>query len=201
MNNINLTLSKGIDPYGESFIREITSSSEGKDVLTCIQCGTCTSTCPVNKAYENSPRKLFLMVRNGMENQVLTSATPWVCASCYKCTVNCPAQIKITEVMYKFKRMAMQRNLSSSLPDTYAFYQAFTKYILKYGRSYEIGLMLKYLLFRHPVSLIKQIPVGTRMMFSGAMPLLPHKIRNRKQYNKLVESVYEIQKNKTNNNK
>jgi heterodisulfide reductase subunit C len=89
----------------ENFINEIISTPEGQRVLSCIQCGTCTATCPVNKIFEHSPRQIFLMLRNGMKKEVLNDLTPWVCASCYKCTVNCPAQIKITEVMYKPKKL------------------------------------------------------------------------------------------------
>jgi quinone-modifying oxidoreductase, subunit QmoC len=68
----------------EEFTKEITSTSEGKRILSCIQCGTCTASCPVNKIFEHSPRQIFLMVRNGMKKEALSDLTPWICASCYK---------------------------------------------------------------------------------------------------------------------
>lgn len=170
----------------ENFINEIISTAEGKRVLSCIQCGTCTATCPVSKVFEHSPRQLFLMVRNGMKKEALSDVTPWICASCFKCTVNCPAQIKITEVMYKLKRMSIRNNIMTKKADTSLFYSAFMKMVMKYGRSYEVGLMMKYMMFNHTVDLMKQIPLGTQMMLDGSMPLMPHKIKNLTDFNKIV---------------
>lgn len=177
----------------EKFINEIISTTEGQRVLSCIQCGTCTATCPVNKIFGHSPRQIFLMVRNGMKNEVLNDVTPWVCASCYKCTVNCPAQIKITEVMYKLKRMSLQNNLVSNKTDTNLFYSAFLNQVLKYGRSYEIGLMLKYLMFNHPVDLMKQMPVGMQMFMEGALPVFPHKIKKLDDFEKIISHAIKLE--------
>jgi heterodisulfide reductase subunit C len=179
--------------HEDLFIERFISTHEGKRVLSCIQCGTCTSTCPVNKVFENSPRQLFLLLRNGRKEEVLSDLTPWVCASCYKCTVNCPAQIKITEVMYRLKRMALQHNLVTKKSDTNLFYKAFLSGVKKYGRSYEIGLMLKYYTFNHPMSLVKQMPLGMKMMLNGSMPLLPHKIKNRDSFRKIVEHALQTE--------
>jgi heterodisulfide reductase subunit C len=129
---------------------------------------------------------MFLMIRNGMKDKVLSDMTPWVCASCYKCTVNCPAQIKITEVMYRIKRMAARNNLISKKSDTHLFYNAFLGGVKKYGRSYEIGLMLKYYTFNHPMALVKQMPLGAKMMLAGSMPLFPHKIQKMDSFRKIV---------------
>ena len=43
------------------------------------------------------------------------------------------------------------------------FFHVFNQ-IIKYGRTYELGLMIKYLMFNHPVHLLKQIPHGLRMI-------------------------------------
>jgi len=128
-----------------------------------------------------------------MKNEVLNDVTPWVCASCYKCTVNCPAQIKITEVMYKLKRMSLQNNLVSNKTDTNLFYSAFLNQVLKYGRSYEIGLMLKYLMFNHPVDLMKQMPVGMQMFMEGALPVFPHKIKKLDDFEKIISHAIKLE--------
>jgi len=186
MNSNKLNIANEKAQQEEDFTNEITSTIEGQRVLSCIQCGTCTATCPVNKVFEHSPRQIFLMVRNGMKKEVLNDLTPWVCASCYKCTVNCPAQIKITEVMYKLKRMSLQNNMVTKKSDTNLFYSAFLSQVLKYGRSYEIGLMLKYLMFNHPVDLMKKMPLGMHMFMEGAMPIFPHKIKKLKEFEKII---------------
>lgn len=193
MNDTNLTKSNEVSRQEEMFINEIISSTEGKRVLSCIQCGTCTATCPVTKFSERSPRQLFLMIRSGRKKEVLSDLTPWVCASCYKCTVNCPAQIKITEVMYRIKRMSVKNKIMTRKSDTNLFYKAFLGTVLKFGRSYEIGLLLQYMLFNHPVNLVKQVPLGMKMMMAGAMPLLPHKVKNRKEYNSIVNHAIKLE--------
>lgn len=178
----------------QEFINEIVSGHAGNKVLSCLQCGTCTATCPVSNLFDKSPRQIFLEVRNGRKEDALNNVTQWVCASCYKCTVNCPAQIKITEIMYQLKRMSVVYNMTSKKSNTRFFYAAFMDQVLKYGRSYEIGLMIRYLLFYHPVNLVKQVPVGIKMLMSGAMPILPHKIKDRSGLGKMVKRSIELEK-------
>jgi len=190
MNNENVTTTGRLD---ERFTNEIVSTPEGKRVLSCIQCGTCTATCPVNKVSQRSPREIFLMIKNGMKQEVLSDLTPWVCASCYKCTVNCPAQIKITEVMYRLKRMSIQNNLTTKKTDANLFYSAFIGNVRKYGRSYEVGLMLKYMTFNHTLDLVKKMPLGMRMMMEGSMPLMPQKIKKLKEFNKIVNHALKME--------
>lgn len=192
MNNENLT-TMSARQIEEKFTNDITSTSEGKRVLSCIQCGTCTATCPVHKVSEHSPREIFQMIKNGMRKEVLSDLTPWVCASCYKCTVNCPAQIKITEVMYRLKRMAIKNNIMTKKSDTNLFYNAFIGTVRKNGRSHEIGLMLKYMTFNHPMALVKQMPLGMRMMMQGAMPLFPHKIKKLKEFHNIVNHAIKLE--------
>ena len=174
-----------------NFIRDITSSSEGARVLSCIQCGTCSASCPVFEVMDYPPRKIFSMIRDGMKDKVLMSVTPWICASCYKCTVNCPAQIKITEVMYRLKRICMKEQIVSVKTDANRFYSIFFNQILKFGRSYELGLMLKFMMFYHPLQLIQQVPRGVRMMISGSLSLFPHRIKNTKAFRRIAD--YAIQ--------
>jgi heterodisulfide reductase subunit C len=191
--NKNKVTTLSIGQLEEKFTNDITSTAEGERVLSCIQCGTCTATCPVNKVSEHSPREIFLMIKNGMKKEVLSDLTPWVCASCYKCTVNCPAQIKITEVMYSLKRKAIKNNIMTKRSDTNLFYNAFIGMVRKYGRGYEIGLMLKYMTFNHPMALVKQMPLGMRMMMQGAMPLLPHKIKKLDKFHKIVNHAIKLE--------
>lgn len=174
------------------FLNVIAQTPEGKRIRSCLQCGTCSATCPLSGLLEHSPRQIFAMIRAGMKDAVMTSSTPWLCASCYKCLVDCPAQIKITEVMYKLKRMSLAENYASKDGDIKRFYFNFVKLVCKYGRSYEMGLMIKYMMLRHPVNLLKQVPLGFRLLKSGALPLLPHKVKNIKKFRKMVNRAISI---------
>ncbi|UCG27524.1 MAG: 4Fe-4S dicluster domain-containing protein [Bacteroidales bacterium] len=176
------------------FIRDIISSREGARVLSCIQCGTCSASCPVFEVMDYPPRKIFAMIREGMKDKVLLSVTPWICASCYRCTVNCPAQIKITEVMYELKRICLKEQVISERTDANRFYSIFLNQIIKYGRSHELGLMIKFMMLHHPVNLLQQVPRGVRMMLSGSLSLFPHRIKNAKTLQKITDHALKLQK-------
>ena len=79
------------------------------------------------------------MIRADLREQVLRSNTPWYCVSCYYCTVRCPQEVHITDVMYTLKSMAIREKLydDSTAPD---FSQTFIGYVETYGRGFELGL-------------------------------------------------------------
>jgi quinone-modifying oxidoreductase subunit QmoC len=176
------------------FTRDIVSSREGARVLSCIQCGTCSASCPLFEAMDYPPRQIFALIREGMKDRVLRSITPWICASCYKCTVNCPAKINITEVMYRLKRMCIEEQILTNRTDTSRFYSIFLNQVKKSGRTYELGLMFKYMIFRHPLKLLQQMPHGISMMISGSLSLFPHRIRNAKVFHKITDHALMLDK-------
>ena len=92
------------------FLDEVYGIPGGDKIKDCIQCGTCSGSCPVSWAMEETPRQIFAMIRAGMRDQVLDSLTIWTCASCYQCADRCPQEIKITDIMYMLKRMAIRED-------------------------------------------------------------------------------------------
>ena len=54
---------------------------EWAKLLSCMQCGTCTSSCPTAYAMDYTPRQLWQMMRLGMEEEVLNSQTFWLCTA------------------------------------------------------------------------------------------------------------------------
>ena len=123
-----------------SFLEEVIAATPGNSRLDmCIQCGTCGGSCPSGQAMVHTPRQIFAMIRAGMRQEVLKSNTPWFCVSCYYCTVRCPQEIHITDVMYTIKGMAIHAKIE---PDAVAvnFPQTFIGIVENFGRSYELGL-------------------------------------------------------------
>ena len=39
----------------------------------CMQCGVCAGSCPFGDAWEHTPQKIFMMIRAGKREEVLTS--------------------------------------------------------------------------------------------------------------------------------
>ena len=100
----------GIDRH---FVDEIRAATPGDSRLeACIQCGTCGGSCPSAADMDHTPRLLFAMIRAGLRDEVLRSNTPWMCVSCYFCSVRCPQEIHIPDVMYAIKSIAAREGLA-----------------------------------------------------------------------------------------
>ena len=96
---------------GKTFLESVYSIPDGEKIKGCLQCGTCSSSCPSAAAMEYGPREIIAALRAGMLDRVLTSNTVWLCVSCYSCTVRCPAGIPFTDVMYELKRLEAEKGL------------------------------------------------------------------------------------------
>jgi heterodisulfide reductase subunit D len=76
---------------------------------TCIQCGTCSATCPTAYAMDYSPRQVWRMVNLGLRDEVLNSRTYWLCTTCKSCQVRCPRGINIMESMIALKEYSIDK--------------------------------------------------------------------------------------------
>lgn len=64
----------------------------------CMSCGTCASTCTAALSTDYSLRKLILLARRGMEEELLTSV--FRCRFCGKCINACPRNVNTRNVIY-----------------------------------------------------------------------------------------------------
>jgi Fe-S oxidoreductase len=85
---------------GLEFLDELISSPEGRTVLGCMQCGTCSGSCPLGTAMEYPPRRLILQARSGEMAEVLSSPSVWMCVGCYTCSSRCPREIDLTDTLW-----------------------------------------------------------------------------------------------------
>jgi heterodisulfide reductase subunit D len=75
----------------------------------CIQCGTCSASCPTAYAMDYPPRQLWRLAALGLAEEVLSSRSFWLCTVCQSCQVRCPRGINITEAMVALKEYATRR--------------------------------------------------------------------------------------------
>ncbi len=80
------------------FVLGIEDISEQK-ILQCYQCGECSSGCPVAADMDVLPNTVIRLIQLGQEEAVMAAESPWVCASCYACSVRCPKDVRIAQVM------------------------------------------------------------------------------------------------------
>jgi heterodisulfide reductase subunit D len=78
---------------------------------TCIQCGTCSASCPTAYAMDYTPRQLWKLILLGLKDEVVNSRTFWLCTTCKACTVRCPRGIDLTETMLMLKEHAVREGL------------------------------------------------------------------------------------------
>lgn len=77
----------------------IFDTPEGKRILTCIQCGTCSGTCPYGEHMDYTPRRIINMLRRGMIETVFQSDSMLRCVACYACMAKCPRGIRLSDIL------------------------------------------------------------------------------------------------------
>jgi len=175
-----------------TFADTIKAMSGDNELDHCIQCGTCSSSCPMSVYMDYPPRKIIAMVKNGFKEEALRSFTIWLCSSCYTCQVRCPAKIKITDVMYALKRLAIQEKVYPPRFSIPVLDREMSKMIAKNGRNSELWVVLNlYLKSRKPMGLLKMAPMGIKLMKTGRMSLKKESIKNKKQLRTLLNALKE----------
>lgn len=170
-------------------IGDMMYASRENPITDCIQCGTCSGTCPAIEFMDFSPRKIIGMIRADLKDDVLASNTYWSCASCYHCSVRCPAGIDIAEMMYALKRYSMWKSQYKEDLIGPVFSESFVKMIVNSGRSYEPILAATYLPKFSATDLIQEALTASGLVFSGKMNLFPKKIKRIKNLQNAVRRI------------
>jgi heterodisulfide reductase subunit C len=154
-----------------SFIQEISSMPGGEKINLCIQCGTCSASCPNANKMDYTPRELIAMARAGMRQEVLSSNSMWLCLSCYMCTVRCPRGIVPTYIMHALESLAMRYGLSSKRTRTPILYKLFSDTVYNIGLIPRFGCMTRFYLQVNPFSALKSIPVALDLFKHGRIQI------------------------------
>lgn len=172
------------------FLEEVIAFPGGERLKSCIQCGTCGGSCPSGFAMDHTPRELFAMILAGMREEVLKSNTFWFCVSCYYCTVRCPQEIPITDIMYRLKRLAIQAGYYTA--SITGFSETFVGQVETYGRSFELGLATGHYLRHHPIQSIRMSPLMLGMVARGRMSFTPKRIQGIRQLRAILRRAKEL---------
>jgi heterodisulfide reductase subunit C len=160
-----------------AFLDEICAIPGGEDINVCIQCGTCTASCPNADRMQHTPSHLIAMARAGMREEVLSSNGMWMCLSCYLCVVRCPRDIKITRLMHILESLSSRSRLNSKRTTTPVMYKGFNKYIANCGRISELWLMVGYYLRTNPLKALAMLPVAVSLFLHNRISLKMDKMK------------------------
>lgn len=181
-----------VKPSFSTEIANMLHAAHGNPIKTCIQCGTCSATCPVFDFMDDSPRHLIAMIRANRKDEVLASNTYWYCASCYHCTVRCPSQIDIAELMYALKRYSMWKGQYQEGLVGPTFSETFVKTIIKSGRSYEPVLAPAYMFSFSLRDMLQEAQTATSLMLKGRVPVLPPRIKRLENFRRMVGRIIPV---------
>ena len=173
----------------DSFLLQVENIHGGESLKKCIQCGTCTGSCPVSYTMDITPREIIALFRAKEMETILASRTIWICASCYACTVRCPQGVQVTDLLYALKRLAIEHHIFPRRFPVYALSQSFVNLTNRYGRSYEPGLIFAYYLRTKPWQLIGLIPLFLKLLARGRISLFPKKIKNTMNFSRILKEA------------
>jgi len=94
---------------------QLTLSSQANTFRGCFGCQTCTNVCPVVANYENPiehlgmlPHQIMYAAGLGIRDLALGSNMLWDCTTCYQCQEHCPQGVKVTDILYELKNLAVE---------------------------------------------------------------------------------------------
>ena len=129
----------------------------GETIVSCYQCGTCASSCPVARITDKfNPREVIKLSLLGAKEEVLSGESIWLCCSCYNCQERCPQEVEIADVIYALRNIAFEKGYIPSL------YSEFASAIINDGR---IAKMSKFMEQKRPdVGLPPLQPTGVEAL-------------------------------------
>jgi heterodisulfide reductase subunit C len=177
----------------QEFLAEVEHIPGGRRISRCLQCGTCTGSCPVSYAMDLSPREVIARFRAGDIRSVLASRSIWLCASCYACTTRCPVGIKVTDILYALKRLAADRRLVPGRYPPLAMAGSFVAMVRRFGRNHEPLLLVRYFLLTGFRGMLAQLPLAWALLRRGRLPLLPRRIRGMADLRRIIAHAERIE--------
>lgn len=178
-------------PKDEAFRREVLHLA-GSEVLTCIQCGTCSASCPTASLMNPSIRRLIKLCLDGRRDEALHNETIWLCTSCLLCTVRCPRGIRPKAVVSALKDIREREKDPGSGRDSghkdASYEKLFLKQIAERGRISELELTAGFLLV-FPQGAIASMQMGLELLPKGKLGLEEPGVRGRAEVKRIIEEL------------
>jgi len=184
--------------YDLDFARWVYKNVNGGDKLSmCMQCGVCSGSCPIGDQMDYGPRKLFMMIRAGMREEVMTSNTMWNCTSCYRCVVRCPRGVPVTYILQDLAAKAVELGYAEP-NDNSKFSKSFWWSAKTLGRTDERLVTARYYFsfglkegFKRAMSNLK---IALGMVRTGRMHIgMPHSVKDKAGLKAILARASEIE--------
>jgi len=91
------------------FIKKVAEIS-GQNIYQCYQCGKCSAGCPMCFAMDILPNQIIRLAQLGLEDEIASSKTIWLCASCLTCDARCPKGVDLSRIMEAMRLLTLRKN-------------------------------------------------------------------------------------------
>ena len=173
----------------KGFGKEVMSVPGCEQLESCIQCGTCSGVCPLSIYMDHTPRQVMALTRGDFKREVLRSHTIWLCASCYACTVECPREIRITDIIYELKQRAIQEGIYPKRFPIPVLAREFSEMVRQNGRITEMLLVMKLFVKTNPWAAMGNWRMGLDLLKTGRFSLATEKIKGRQDLARMLDAV------------
>ena len=173
----------------KGFGREIMSVPGCEQLASCIQCGTCSGTCPLSVYMAHSPRQIMALVRADFKDEVLQSNSIWLCASCYACTVECPREIRITDIMYALKQRAIKERVYPRRMPIPILAKEFAKMVARKGRITETLLVMQLFLRANWRAALQSWRLGLGLIRTGRFVIKQEHIERQGELSAMLATI------------
>ncbi len=131
----------------------------------CVQCGKCSSGCPVAFETSHTPRKVIRFIQWGWLQEACQSPFVGLCAECQACTVRCPRGVDVSETILALRRLGREKGWVR--PDR--FHRTFERMIRERGRINELRLGIVGAVGKLPLHPIEDLLLFLKMLRRGRL--------------------------------
>ena len=157
----------------------------GASLGECLQCGKCSSGCPVSARADIRPHELVRLVQFGQRDAVLSARTIWECISCQTCVTRCPQKVDIAAMNDALRRLSLAAGKVHAATTVPVFNDIFLNTVRSRGRMFEMGLMTRYKL--RTGKLFADVGKLPMMLRKGKLALLPPNVAGKAERKQMFQ--------------
>jgi len=114
-----------LDKLDTGFAESVTKAG-GEKVNLCIQCGTCSASCPIGTRTALRTRQVIRRVQLGFRDKVLPDKGLWLCTTCSTCKNRCPRDVDPMGVLISVRSLLVEggqvpRTIMDALEGVYKY--------------------------------------------------------------------------------
>jgi NADPH-dependent glutamate synthase beta subunit-like oxidoreductase len=96
--------------------RDLSPAGAREPIVSCEQCGMCSSACPITGVDGFNIRRIERAVQLGFMDEVVESGLPWLCTTCGRCEEACPNGYRIMSTTRALRAMMKPEQIPVMAP-------------------------------------------------------------------------------------